>query len=286
MDHTLFRFPALAAVVALLAIWPTGGSAQTQDTFDRSRDRGPGQPTDMFGTYIRDGELLVYPFFEYYLDNDFEYKPEEMGFGVPIDYRGRYRANEGLLYFGYGLSERFAVEVEAAVISASLEKSPDDISALPPRFEESGLGDVAARLRWRWARETDTGPEIFGWFETGFPFQDSKVLIGTQDWEFTLGTGFVRGLRWGTVSLRAAIGIAGGSFEAGEYAVEYLKRVSKRLRIYGGIEGTEDEVELITEFQVFLSDNVYLKLNNAFGLTSKAPDWAPEVGIMIGFPRR
>jgi hypothetical protein len=283
MSTAVWRgFLALAAVLAL-AVAPV---AHAQEAFDRSRDRGPGQPTDMFGTYIRDGELLVYPFFEYYRDNDFEYKPEEMGFGVPIDFRGRYRASEGLLYLGYGLSERFAVEVEAAVITASLEKSPDDFSALPPRLEESGLGDVAARARWRWARETESRPEIFGWFETGFPFQRSKALIGTRDWEFALGSGMVRGLPWGTVTFRVSFGYADGSFEPGEYALEYLKRVSKRLRVYGGIEGTDDEVELITEFQVFLSDNVYLKLNNAFGLTSKAPDWAPEVGIMIGFPRR
>jgi hypothetical protein len=28
---------------------------------------------------------------------------------------------------------------------------------------------------------------------------------------------------------------------------------------------------------------VYLKLNNGIGLTSKAPGWAPEVGVMISF---
>jgi hypothetical protein len=28
-------------------------------------DRGTGIPTSMFGTYVRRGELLVYPFFEY-----------------------------------------------------------------------------------------------------------------------------------------------------------------------------------------------------------------------------
>ena len=34
------------------------------------RDRGTGVSTSMFGTYVRRRELLVYPFFEYYLDND------------------------------------------------------------------------------------------------------------------------------------------------------------------------------------------------------------------------
>ena len=57
----------------------------------------PGCATSMFGTYVRRGELLVYPFFEYYRDDDFEYKPSELGAPGEEDYRGRYRAKEGLL---------------------------------------------------------------------------------------------------------------------------------------------------------------------------------------------
>jgi len=40
------------------------------------------------------------------------------------------------------------------------------------------------------------------------------------------------------------------------------------------------------EAQIFLTPNVFVKLNNAVGLTSKAPDWAPEVGLVFSFPRR
>ena len=69
----------------------------------------------------------------------------------------------------------------------------------------------------------------------------------------------------------------------GEYALEYLKRVSPRLRLFAAVEGSEDEVELITEAQVFLRPNIFLKLNNAFGATSKATGWAPEVGVMFSF---
>ena len=43
------------------------------------QDRGTGVSTSMFGTYVRKNELIVYPFFEYYRDSDFEYKPEELG---------------------------------------------------------------------------------------------------------------------------------------------------------------------------------------------------------------
>jgi hypothetical protein len=32
-------------------------------------------------------------------------------------------------------------------------------------------------------------------FEIEFPFQDTKVLIGAQDLEFAVGTGFIRGYR-------------------------------------------------------------------------------------------
>src|SRR5262245_2670120 len=101
------------------------------------QDRGTGVSTSMFGTYIRKGELIVYPFFEYYRDEDFEYKPEEFGVEGDVDFRGQYCAHEGLIFLGYGISENLAIEFEAAVISASLRKSPMDASALPPRIEES-----------------------------------------------------------------------------------------------------------------------------------------------------
>jgi hypothetical protein len=43
-------------------------------------------------------------------------------------------------------------------------------------------------------------------------------------------------------------------------------------RVFAGVEGSEDEVELIAEAQVFLTPTIVLKLNNAVGLTSKATD--------------
>ena len=62
--------------------------------------------------------------------------------------------------------------------------------------------------------------------------------------------------------------------------------LSPRLRVYVGVEGTADEVEAIGELQLFFTPNVFLKLNNAFGVTSKAPDWAPEIGVVFSFPSR
>jgi hypothetical protein len=69
----------------------------------------------------------------------------------------------------------------------------------------------------------------------------------------------------------------------GEYALEYLKRLSPSVRFYTGIEGNQDEVEWIVERQYRLGRHAHLKLNTAFGLTSKAPDFAPEIGIMFNF---
>jgi hypothetical protein len=251
---------------------------------DRLRDRGPGQPTSMFGTYIGAGELLVYPFFEYYLDNDLEYKPEEFGYSLDEDLRGRYRASEGLIFLSYGITDWLAVEFEAAIIDASLETAPDDTSGAPDRIEESGTGDVEGQIRARIARETGSRPEFFSYFEVVSPQQEDKALIGTPDWEFKLGIGAVRGFSWGTMSVRIA-----GEYsreedkaELGEYAAEYLRRFSPSWRLYLGVEGAQDEVALIPEVQWHLrQDRIFVKFNSGVGITSKATDWAPEVGIVF-----
>jgi hypothetical protein len=248
------------------------------------RDRGRGVPSSMFGTYIQKGQLIVYPYFEYYRDSNFEYAPNELGFTQDRDYRGDYEASEGLLFIGYGLSGRLVLEVEAAIIHAELETSSEDTSGLPPTIEESGLGDVESQLRWRWTEESPKRPEVFSYFETVFPTQEKGSLIGTTDWEFQLGSGAIRGFSWGTLTARAAVeyDAAENTFEIGEAAVEYLKRLSPAWRVFGGVEGTGDEIELITEAQWHFAPYSYLKLNSAFGLTSKAPDWAPEIGVLFG----
>jgi hypothetical protein len=239
------RLTRIMALVVLLG----AAEVNAQEQIDRSRDRGEGVPVSMFGAYINAKELLVYPFFEYYRDRDYEYEPGELGYVATTEYRGRYRAREGLVFVAYGISENVAVEFEAATIKASLNKSNLDDSELPARLEESGLGDVEAQLRWRWKQETAFRPELFSYFETVFPFQRSKALIGTPGWEFKFGTGMTRGLSWGTITIRAAVANSGGSFEPGEYAFEYLRRLSTRLRVFGAIEGSEDEVEFIAKLR-------------------------------------
>ena len=254
------------------------------------KDRGTGIRTSMFGTYVRRGELLVYPFFEYYWDQNIQYKPSEFGYGLDRDFRGRYRASEGLTFFAYGLTDRLAIEVEAAVIRASLRKAPDDFSSMPETLKEAGLGDVEGQLTWRWAKENAHRPEFFSYCEVVFPHHRDKVLIGTPDWELKAGAGVIRGMKWGTLTARVAIEYIRASdspFDVGEWAVEYLKRVSPSWRIYVGVEGQAlDEVSLITEAQWSLNRHVTIKLNNGLGLTPNATDWAPEVGILLSFPAR
>lgn len=75
-------------------------------------------------------------------------------------------------------------------------------------------------------------------------------MICPQDWELKLGSGITKGFNWGTMTLRLAAEYVTGEnkFELGEYAIKYLKRVSKLFRFYIGVEGTQDEVEFITDF--------------------------------------
>ena len=271
-------------VVALFLIYSSTCNAQNELPY-YLKDRGTGVASSMFGTYINKGEFIFYPYYEYYYDQDAEYKPAELGYGLNRDFRGRYRAHEGLIFLGYGITDWLAIELEAAVIAATQYKSKDDPSGMPDRLKESGLGDVESQLRWRWTKETDKIPEIFSYYETVFPFQKEKKLIGTHDWELKLGIGVTKGFEWGTMTVRGAIEYdkAEDVMEFGEYAVEYLKRVSKLFRFYIGVEGTQDEVEFIMDFQFHILPYAFIRVNNACGITSKATDYAPEVGILFHF---
>jgi len=263
-------------------------AAQTAEPSPRERDRGDGIPVSMFATFIEKGDLIIYPFFEYYYDDDTEYSPQELGYDLDQDFRGKYRATEELLFVGYGITDWLAVEVEAAIIQAELETSADDPTAIPDKVEESGLGDVEGQFRWRWAEERARRPLLHGYFEIVGPTQDEGSLIGTTDWEFKFGSGAMRSYGWGTASFRAAVEYSKGEdkFELGELALEGHRRFNRHSLVYAGVEGSEDEWELIAEYQWTLLKGVTLKLNNAFAFSSKATDWAPEVGIVLRFPRR
>lgn len=250
------------------------------------KDRGTGIPTSMFGTYVKQKEIIVYPFYEFTYDNNTEYKPAELGYFAEQDYRGRFRGHEALLFLGYGINDRISIEMEGALYStATLYKADNDNSGMPQKLKESGLGDVEEQLRWRWIKETNHRPEIFSYFETVFPFQKNRKIIGTKSWEFELGTGLIKGFNWGTITLRGAIGYTtdGKKIEPAEYAAEYLKFISKCFRLGIIIEGEQDEVSFITDLQFHISKNVFVRINNGFGITSKSPDYAPEFGIVFHF---
>jgi hypothetical protein len=274
----------VAFAVCVTLIPPKSLYGQQRAAYER--DRGSGMATSMFGTYVNKGELLVYPFFEWYYDHNFEYKPNEFGFTGDVDYRGRYTASEGLIFLGYGISDNVAIEIEAAVINAELRKSPRDPSALPATIRESGLGDVEGQLRWRFRRENANRAEMFTYFETVLPLQKNKDLIGTSNWEFKLGYGMVRGRSWGTWTFRTGIEWDGEDrkFEVGEYAFEFLRRLSPKWRVFSMIEGNQlDEIEFVNEVQWHFHPRAFLKLGTAVGLTPNATDIAPEIGIMFRF---
>jgi hypothetical protein len=275
------------ACLLVLAAGITGPlRAQESEVPDRLADRGAGIPTSLFGTYIEKGQFLVYPFYEYTKTTAFEYKPSELGFSGGKDFLGRTIEQEYLLFLSYGFSDRLSAELETAVYAkTSFDKAQDDPSSVPSHFEESGLGDVDMQVRWRWSAETENRPEMFSFFEATPPLQEDRVLVGTQHWEAGLGFGVIRGYRWGTITGRATLVYDGedSSVEPGEFAFEYLKRVSSKWRFVAALEGESDELSLIGEAQWFIGSHSLLKVNCGFGLTEKAPDIAPEVGLLFHF---
>lgn len=282
-NASVSTIPFACFAVLLISISPRPARADEPPWL---ADRGPGIATSLFGTYVEKGELLVYPFYEYTWNRDQEYKPEELGFAGAHDQRGSLIEHEGLIFLSYGLSRRVALEFESAVYTdATLHRAPGDTSAVPRRLHETGLGDTQAEIRWRWTDETAGRPELWSYFEAVFPFQKNRKLIGTADWELVPGVGATKGFRWGTLTARVSgtYDAEGSDFAFGEYALEYLKRIAPRWRCVLAFEGEQDEATVIGELQWQVAPRALLKLNNGFGVTSKAPDMAPEVGIALSF---
>lgn len=253
------------------------------------RDRGAGVASSMFGTYISKGDLIVYPYWEYYLDSNREYKPQELGYGVNEDFRGRYRESEYLFFVAYGLTDFLAVQTELAAAEASLRKSPADPSGLPSAIDESGLTSFETQLRWRWGHETERRPEFWGYLDVVYPINRRKLIIGSDGWDMEWGAGLTRGFKWGTVTARASVLYESASsthFDLGEYGIEYLKRLSPSWRLFGAVQGAGNEVSLITEAQWHITPQVFIRFSQEIGLTSRATDWEPQLGILFTLPVR
>lgn len=254
-------------------------------------DRGTGVASSMFGTYIRKGDLIIYPYWEYYLDHDAEYKPQELGYGLAQDFRGRYRESEYLFFVAFGLTDWLAVQTELATAEATLRKSSADTSAMPAEIHEAGLSSFETQFRWRWRRETERRPELWSYLDIVYPLNRRGRIIGSDGWDLELGVGLTRGYRWGTLTARASVIYEGASethFDAGEYAVEYLKRLSPHWRLFAAVQGAGalDEMSLITEAQWHLSPHVFIRFNQEIGLTSLSTDWEPQLGVLFTLPTR
>jgi hypothetical protein len=131
---------AMQIISMVLVLHPINNFAQESSEY--LYDRGTGIPMSIFGTYVRDGELLINQFYEYYYDSNIEYEPFDFGLPSKQEYRGKYQANEGVIFLGYAISDQLAIEFEAGVITAKLNKSENDTSSLPQEINESGLSDV------------------------------------------------------------------------------------------------------------------------------------------------
>lgn len=251
------------------------------------KDRGTGVASSMFGTYIRRGDLIIYPYWEYYLDNNREYKPKELGYGVDQDFRGRYRESEYLFFIAFGLTDFLAVQTELAAAQASLNKSPADLSSLPSKIEESGLTSFETQFRWRWMQETEKRPELWGYLDIVYPINKKALIIGSDGWDLEWGTGLTRGFKWGTVTARVSATYESAStthFDLGEYGVEYLKRLSQSWRLFLAVQCAGDAVSLITEAQWHITRKLFIRFNQEIGLTSRATDWEPQLGVLFTLP--
>jgi len=257
--------------------------------FPHANATGPedGIPTSLFGTYIKKGEFLVYPFFEYTRTNNYEYKPSELGFPGDQDVLGKLMETEYLLFLGYGITDRLAIEFEAAVHSTvKFERAPLDMSGVPDRIDESGVGDVETNIRWLWTLPDPARPTWYSFLKAVYPTQKDKNFLGTQDWEGELGFGFVKTFSWGALNGRVSFAYDGGDankFEFGEYGLEAIFQSSPNLRLVTALEGESDELSAIGEIQYAFAKNATLKLNLGVGLTQKTADFAPEIGILFRF---
>ena len=249
-----------------------------------------GIPTSLLGTYIRSGELLVYPFFEYTKHNKFDYKPADLGVSAPGDqteFKGKSIEREWLLFVAYAFSDSLALEFESA-LHGSLDFTRDaaDHTGTPDRIQESGLGDTEVNLRWRLQKETARSADVTVFAKTVFPLQKSKKLLGTQSWEFETGAVITKGYAFGTLAARAAIGVTSDEhkLDLTEWGIDYVKALAPRWRLALSIEGAQaDEVSAIGELQYSVRKNMILKMNLGVGLTEKAPNIAPEIGLLFRF---
>jgi hypothetical protein len=183
MRLQVIRVPTTAAHIAVLGgifLIPNLVKAEDAATFGL-RDRGSGVPASPTGIYLDPGEWLGVTSYLDVENRGFQYAPDELGFAGGEDYLGDYRFNGGTFFIGYGISPSLSVGLKVTGGSAKLTKASDDPSAMPAEIKESGLGDIAPELAWRFMDETARRPELFAYVSVLIPHDSDKKLIGTED---------------------------------------------------------------------------------------------------------
>ncbi|MGI9543327.1 MAG: hypothetical protein ACR2MX_08715 [Cyclobacteriaceae bacterium] len=270
----------LATIAFISSSIPFSCFSQTDQPF--LHDRGNGMATSQNGVYVEKHDFVVAPFYQYSYSKDKDYVPSEFGFNSDEEFTGKSIDYDGILYVGYGINDWLMIEGRGGIVGARQYRNKADDSGFPEMISEHAVGDVEAQVRWRYGKETEKRPEVYSYLDFVFPFDKEKTIIGTQNLEVKFGTGVIKGFSWGTISARASLQYIEGEnvVETGIYAIEYLKRINNRLRIYVGIEGEQDDIGIAGDLQVFLAPWIFTRISNSFGLTPKATDYAVSFGVV------
>ena len=127
------------------------------------QDRGEGMTTSLFGTYVRGGEWLVYPFYEYVRDEE-DYNGEDLGTSDDDeDFVGKLDIHQALFWVSYGITDDVAIELEPVLYEKHIlyRASNDTSSGIPDHVDESKTFlSLEGRVIWRALREPATRQEL------------------------------------------------------------------------------------------------------------------------------
>ncbi len=281
---------AVLAVLCGISLGPHSAGAEDAPTTYGLRDRGPGVPTSLTGIYLERGEWLGAASYQDLENRGFQYSPDEFGIADENDYLGKYTSSGGIFFLGYGISESLAVGLRVTGGSTKLAKASDDPSAMPSEIKESGIGEVAPELTWRFMTETASRPELYTYVSVLIPHDSDKNLIGTEDWVILPGIGLNRGFSWATLSARMDFEYDTASTSAldfGKWTIEGQRRFSDAWWLSAGLQGQVgggnnfDEVWQTTYLQWSASPHVTVRFGSRIGLTTMTEGWTGELGIVI-----
>ncbi len=282
-----------AALAVLCGICLCHNPARAEDVPQSAgylRDRGPGVPTSLSGIYLNRDEWLGAASYQHLENRGFQYSPEEFGFVDDNDYLGKYESSGGILFVGYGVSESIALGLKVTGGSIKLTKASDDLTSMPVEMKESGIGEIAPELTWRFMTETAHRPELYTIVSVLIPQNRDKNLIGTQDWVVLPGVGLNRGFSWATLSARMNFEYDSASESAidfGKWSIEGQRKFSDVWWVSAGLEGQVgggsnfDEAWQIAFVQWSPTPHVTVRFGSRIGLTQQTEGWTGEIGIVV-----